>query len=332
MRSRTAARVLVVLILLLALAILLAPAEAQPVGKVWRIGFLHTLSLAPMSEEVESFRQGLRELGYVEGQNILIEYRWAYGVNERLPELAADLVRLKVDVIVAPSNPGILAAQKVTRTIPIVMVIATDPVGLGFVASLARPGGNITGMSGLAAGELVAKRQQLLSEALPRLSRVAILWEPEPGRQHQMKEAELAAHAAGLEVQLVEARSPSELDSAFAAMTRKGVGAAHILGSSMLWTHRARIAEHAVKSRLPTMCAEVRYVEAGCLMSYGAGFSARYRRAAYFIDKLLKGTNPGDLPVEQPTKFELVINLKTAKALGLTIPPSLLLRADQVIE
>jgi putative ABC transport system substrate-binding protein len=321
------------LILTLALGILAAPlaAEAQQPGKVPRIGVL-TSDSPEASPYADAIRQGLRELGYVEGQSIAIEWRWARGKLERYPDFAAEIVRLKVDVIVAGSNSAILAAQKATRTIPIVMVIATDPIGTGFVASLARPGGNITGLTSQSL-ETAAKRMQLLKEAVPDLSRVAILWDPtEPGRRDQVREAEVAARALGVPVQLVEARSPGELDGTFAAIARKGAGAVYVQGSTMPFVHRARIAELAARHRLPAMCGIRIYVEAGCLISYNTSFTDLYRRAAYFVDKILKGAKPADFPVEQPTKFELVINMKTAKALGLTIPPSVLLRADQVIE
>jgi len=326
MRLRTAA-------LIVTLGVLLAPlaADAQPPGKVPRIGVLTGLS-PKGSPWIYGLREGLRGFGYLEGQNIALEWRWTHGKAERFPDLAAELVRLKVDVIVATNNPAIHAAQRATRTIPIVMVIATDPVGLGFVASLARPGGNITGLS-VQSRETGGKRLELLKEAVPNVSRVAVLWDPtEPGRRDQVGEVEVAARALGVQVQLVEARSPSELDSAFAAMTREGAGAVYVQGSTMPFVHRARIAELAAKRRLPAMCLAREYVEAGCLMSYSTSFSDQARRATYFVDKILKGAKPADLPVEQPTRFELVLNLKTAKALGLTIPQSVLIRADNVIQ
>jgi ABC-type uncharacterized transport system substrate-binding protein len=225
-----------------------------------------------------------------------------------------------------------VAAQKATTSIPIVMLLANEPVALGFVASFARPGGNITGLT-LQTPDAASKRLQFLKEAVPNLSRVAILWDPTLlGGRHLFSDAEAAAPTLGLQLQLVAAQNPGELDGAFAVMTREHAGAVFFVGSPRHFSHRVRIAELAINRRLPTMCGAREYVEAGCLMSYGANFTDQYRRAAYFVDRILKGAKPADLPIEQPTKFELVINLKTAKALGLTIPPSLLLRADQVIE
>jgi len=317
----------------LALGLLVTPltAETQQLQKVGRLGVLTGQSLEG-SPNAYALRQGLSDLGYREGQNIVIEWRGAAGRVERLSELAAELVKLQVDVIVADNNPAVAAAQKATRRIPIVMVFPTDPVGLGFVASLARPGGNTTGLS-TQGSETGGKRLELLKEAVPNLARLAILWDPsEPGRRDQVKEVETAARASGVKVQLVEARSLSELDGAFATIAREGAGAVYVQGSTIMLAHRARIAELAARRRLPTMCGTREFVEAGCLLSYNANFRDLYRRAAYFVDKILKGAKPSDLPVEQPAKFELVMNLKTAKMLGLTIPPSLLLRADSVID
>ncbi len=257
---------------------------------------------------------------------------FADGRRERLPGLAAELVGLKVDVILAASNPAIAAAQKATTSIPIVMTTATDPVADGFVASLSRPEGNITGLT-VQTPDVAGKRLQLLKEMVPNLSRVAVLWDPgHPGGRHQVNEAQAAARTLGVQLQLVEVRSPGQLDGAFAAMARDGAGAAFIAGSDMPFVHRGRIAELAAKRRLPTTCPLREYVEAGCLIGYGTSLSEQWRRAAYFVDRIRKGTKPADLPVEQPTKFDFVINLKTAKALGLTIPPSVLGRADQIIE
>ena len=312
-------------------ALLAAPlaAEAQQAGKIPRIG---VLDVRPDTLGGEALRQGLRELGYVEGQNTVIDWRWAEGRADRFSDFAAELVRLKADVIVASNNAAVQAAQRSTKTIPIVMVFPTDPVGLGFVSSLARPGGNITGLTGLGT-ELQRKRLQLLKETVPHASHVAILWDPgEPGRQAQAREWEAAARVVGLRSQRLEARTLSDIDNAFVAMTKEGVHAVLVGASTMIYEHRAKIAERATRSRLPTICLQAWYVEAGCLMSYGAHFPDLYRRAAEYVDRILKGAKPGDLPVEQPTRFELVINMKTAKALGLTIPPSLLRRADQVIE
>ena len=322
----------VALIAVLALSLLAAPlaAEAQA-SKVPRIGVLSPGTDRPGSSIFRVFQQGLRELGQIEGQNVALEIRSADGRSERLPDLAADLVRLQVDVILAISNSAIAAAQKATTSIPIVMVVTNEPVARGFVASLARPGGNITGVALQAPA--AGKRLQLLKEAVPNLSRVAVLWDPGLlGAETTLRRAEAAAPALGLQLQLVATRSPAELDGAFAAMTRERAGAVFFVGSPLLLANFTRIAELAVKRRLPTMCGAREYVEAGCLMSYGASFTDQLRRAAYFVDKILKGARPADLPVEQPTKFELVINLKTAKALGLTIPQSVLGRADHIVE
>jgi ABC-type uncharacterized transport system substrate-binding protein len=305
-------------------------AEAQQLPKVPRIGVLGAQWLGPGPDN--AFRDGLRQFGYVEGKNLAIEWRGTQARAERFPELAADLVRLKVEVIVATNNPAVAAAQKATTTIPIVMVLATDPVRLGFVASLARPAGNITGLT-MQTPDIAGKRLELLKEAVPNLTRVAVLWDPtESGRRELVKDTEVAALRLGLQLQTVEARNDREIGSAFTAMTRERVGAVLVYGSSMLAAHRATIAELAVKSRLPTMSVAREWMDAGFVMSYGTNLNDMYRRAPYFVDKILKGAKPADLPVEQPTKFELVINVKTAKALSLTISPSLLLRADQVID
>ncbi len=305
--------------------------DAQQAGRVWRIGVLTSYS-GERGNPAYALQEGLQEFGYAEGQNIAFEWRWARGDAKQYPGLAAELARLKVDVIVAGNNPAVQAAQSATKTIPIVMVLATDPVGLGFAASLASPGGDITGLTTLQS-EVTAKRLQLLKEAVPQLSRVAVLWDPtEPGRRGEVSEAEVGAQALSLQLQLVEARSPSALDNVIANIARAGSRAVLVQVSTMLFVHRARIAELAIKRKLPTMVASLPFVEAGCLMAYGPRITDLYRRAGYFVDKILKGAKPADLPVEQPTKFELVINLKTAKALGLTIPQTLLLQADQIIE
>ena len=319
----------VTVVVLVLLTVPLA-AGAQPAGKVWRIGIL---AGAPREEpRWAPFHQELRERGYVEGQNIAFEWRVSGGQAERFPDLAAELVRLKVDVIVAPTNPAIAAAQRATSTIPIVMVLAMDPVRTAFVGSLARPGGNITGLT-VQGTDRQGKALQLLKDAMPTASRVAVLWDPtEPGRRMQATEAEDAARALGLEVHLLEARSPAELDSLFTAMARERVDAVLVHPSQMLWTHRARIAALAAQSRLPTMGVTSWWAEAGGLMSYGPNLVDQHRRAAYYVDRILKGTKPADLPVEQPMKFEFIINLTTAKALGITMPPSLLLLADEVIQ
>jgi len=321
------------LLVTLTLSLLTAPlaAEAQPAGKVWRIGVLPG-NAGPESPRGVAFREGLRALGYVEGQNIAIEWRLSGGSAERLPDFAAELVRLKVDVIVAGDNPATAAAQRATSTIPIVMVLAMDPVRTGFVSSLARPGGNITGLT-VQGTDIQGKALQLLKEAVPTASRVAVLWNPtEPGRHVQATEAESAARALGLEVHLLEARSPAELDSLFTAMVRERVDAILVHPSPMLGAHAARIAALAAQSRLPTMGLTSGWVEAGCLMSYSASVIDQFQRAAYYVDKLLRGTKATDLPVEQPIRFKFIINLKTAQALGITIPPTLLFQADEVIE
>ena len=280
-------------------------------------------------------RQGLRDLGYVEGRNVVIEIRDAEGEAERLPALAAELVALKVDVIVAPNTPQALAAKQATRTLPIVFSFVADPVASGLVTSLARPGGNVTGLSSLTP-ELVGKRLELLTQAVPGVSRVAVLWQPgfqgERTEKDMLKGADVAARALGVRLQFVEAQGPADFDRAFSDMTRARAGALTVLGSTMFISERRRLVDLAAKNRLPAVYARREYVDAGGLMSYGSNIADLFRRAATYVDKILKGAKPADLPVEQPTKFELVINLKTAKALGLTIPPSLLGRADQVIE
>ena len=320
--------------LVLVLSLTLAPlaAGAQLATKVPRVGFLITGSSQGVQPLLDAFRQGLRELGYVEGQSIAIEYRWAEGKYERLSDLAAELVRLKLDVIVAVATPAVQAAKQATKAIPIVMLSVGDPVASGFVASVARPGGNITGLANIAS-ELVGKQLQLLREVVPTFSLVAVLWNPaNPSNASQLREAETAARALGVRVQPLEAQGPSDIDRAFAAMTRERAGALLVLSDSMLIVQRERIADLAAKSRLPAMYGLRLHAEAGGLMAYGANLLDLVRLTATYVDKILKGAKPADLPVEQPTKFELVINLKTAKTLGLTIPQMLLQRADQVIE
>ena len=321
--------------IILALGILLAPlaADAQQAGKVPRVGWLGVGSAPATVHLVEAFRQGLRELGYVEGKDIVIEYRWAEGRFERLPDLAADLVRLKVDVILAVVQLAALAAKDATKTIPIVTAAATDPVESGLVASLARPGGNITGLTLTAGPEIVGKQLGLLKEAVPKVSRVAVLWNPtNPAAEPFLREVEGAARSLRLQLQLLEVRGPDEFESAFSAMTRGRAGALLVLTDPMFFLHRTRLADFATKSRLPAMLTFREYVEAGGLMGYAASLPDLWRRAPTFVDKILKGTKPADLPMQQPTRFDLVINLKTAKAIGLTIPQSFLLRADHVIQ
>jgi putative tryptophan/tyrosine transport system substrate-binding protein len=317
------------------LALLAAPlaVEAQQADKMARIGWL-AVNLAAFPHVREAFLQGLRDLGHVEGRNVVIEYRSAEGKSERLPALAAELVALKVDVIVAPSTPEALAAKQATRTLPIVFAVAADPVASGLVTGLAQPGGNVTGLS-ILAPELIGKRLEQLTQAVPGVSRVAVLWQPGAlGKRtdnDMLKEAEVAARALGVRLQFVEARGPADFDRAFSDMTRARAGALIVLPSP-IFSERRHLVDLAAKNRLPAVYTWREYVDAGGLMSYGPDLADMLRRAATYVDKILKGAKPADLPIEQPTKFELVINLKTAKALGLTIPQSLLQRADQVIE
>jgi len=317
------------------LSLLAAPlaAEAQPAGKVPRIGFLSTTSSSDRPALVDAFRQRLRELGWVEGQNVVIDYRYAEDRVDRLRDLAAELVRLKVDVIVSLGTQGVTAAKNATETIPIVMIAVRDPVGIGLIASLPRPGGNVTGVSGYAGLEIVARQLELLKETVPKIRRVAILSNP-TNAYHQLaiREANVAARSLGVQLQVLEARGLNEFDGAFAAMAKERVGALLVLSDTLFSSHRTRLADLAARSRLPAAYGVRESVEAGGLMSYGPSFLDLHRRSATYVDKILKGAKPADLPVEQPTEFELVINLKTAKALGLAIPPSLLQRADQVIE
>jgi putative tryptophan/tyrosine transport system substrate-binding protein len=309
-------------------------ASAQQAAKAPRIGYL-TGNLAANPHTREAFLQGLRDLGYVEGRNLEIEYRDVEGKYERLPALAAELVALKVDVILAAGTPQPLAAKQATRTIPIVFAGAADPVGSGLVTSLARPGGNVTGLS-LLSPELVGKCLEQLKQAVPGGSRVAVLWQPggsgERTEKDALKEADVAGRALGVWLQFVEARGPADFDRAFSDMTRARAGALTVLASNMFVGERRRLVDLAAKNRLPAVYPLREFVDAGGLMSYGPDLADVFRRAATYVDKILKGAKPADLPVQQPTKFELVINLKTAKALGLRIPPVLLARADEVIE
>jgi len=322
----------------LAGGLLAAPlaAEAQQVAKVARIGYLAT-NLVANPHLPEAFRQGLRDLGYVEGRNVVIEYRSAEGI-ERIPALAAELVALKVDVIfVGGSTRVTLAAMQATKTIPIVFTGVGDPVTSGLVTNLARPGGNVTGLSGLGP-ELVGKCLELLTQAVPGVSRVAVLSRPgalgERTDKDMLKGVEVTGRALGVPLQFVEARGrgPEDFDRAFSDMTRARAGALTVLPSNMFTNERRRLVALAAKNRLPAVYTSKEFVDAGGLMSYGANVADVFRRAATYVDKILKGAKPGDLPVQQPERFDLIINLKTAKALGLTIPPSLLQRADQVIE
>jgi putative tryptophan/tyrosine transport system substrate-binding protein len=332
----------------LALGLLLSPlaAEAQQPGKVYRIGQLWASSPpAPANRTPQqcpirgwpswqAFLEGLREHGYLLGQNLLIECRWAEGQAERAPDLAKELVSLQPDLIVAGGwSHNIRAAKQATRTIPILMVVATDPVGMGFVPSLTHPGGNITGLTDTVVVEVVGKQLQILKEAVPRASRVADFHSPAAAPLPAWRtEREAAARALGLTLQIYEVRAPEELEGAFTAMTKAQAEALLIEPSGFFDAHQQRLVELAAKSRLPAMYSGRSFVDAGGLMSYWANAPAIWRRAGFYVDKIFKGTKPADLPIEQPTKFDLVVNLKTAKALGLMIPQSLLLRADQVIE
>jgi putative ABC transport system substrate-binding protein len=305
---------------------------AQSSAKTVRIGRLSPLSAEADVPLLAAFRTGMRDLGWVEGETFLIETRYADGNPIRLPEIAAELVRRRVDVILAGSSPGALAAKNAAGTIPVVMVTTGDPVGDGLVASLARPGGNLTGMTALSQG-LSAKRLELLKEAVPGVTRVAVLTNPaSPNTGPFVKESAAVAQALRVQLQLVEAHDPSEFETAFATMASKHAAGLMVLADVTFITHRKRIVELAAMSRIPAVYGEREFVDAGGLMFYGASLADMYRRAAVYVDKILKGAKPADLPVEQPTKFELVINLKAAKALGLAMPQSLLLRADEVIQ
>jgi putative tryptophan/tyrosine transport system substrate-binding protein len=311
-------------------------AEAQQAKKFPTIGYLLSAfppsPSAPSNYNVDGFLQGLQELGYVEGKNLAIEYRWAAGKSDqRLFELAAELVSLKVDVIVARTTQATLAAKRATTTIPIVMVGPGDPVGTGLVASLARPGGNITGLS-LITTELTGKRLELLKEAFPRVSRVAVLWNSaDSAMTLRVKEAETVSPVLGMTIQRVGVQEPNDFEKAFSAMSNKAADALLVVMDPFTSFHQRRILDFAVKNQLPAMYERTDLVDAGGLMSYGPALSEIFRRAAHYVDRILKGTKPADLPVEQPMKFELVINLKTAKQIGVTIPPNVLARADKVI-
>ena len=305
-------------------------AYAQTLAKARRIGLLMTTTPAAAAHIIVAFADGLRELGHVEGKNVLFEYRWAAGDRERFAEMAADLVRQHVDVLVASSQAAALAAQRATRTIPIVMVNASDPMEAGLVASLVRPGGNVTGLSQQITREIRAKQLQLLKEMLPKMSRVGVLHSA--ATTVGLREYEAAGQTLEVRVQVVEIRNRNDLESAFAAMARERIDALLVPADPFLFTERQRVAELAREYRLAGMYSTREYAEAGGLMSYSARLSEQFRRAAIYVDRILRGATAGTLPVEAPSHYELVINLKTAKALGLTIPPSLLQRADQVIE
>jgi putative ABC transport system substrate-binding protein len=307
-------------------------AQSQAAKIPW-IGYLQpTVPQNGTSPFLEDLRQGLRELGYVEGKNIVIEVRWGEGKLDRMPALASELVRMKVDVIVAVSSPSVVAAKQVTRTIPIVMPLSSDPVGDGLVASLARPGGNITGLS-LMAPDLAAKRLQLLKEAFPRVRPVAALWNPDyVGMAARLRETQGVAPSVGVEVRSVEMRDSRELERALENLDRNRPSAIFLLADPLTLSQRLRIVEFAAEERIPAMYEVSQFVDAGGLMSYGPNTDELLRRAASYVDRILKGAKPGDLPIEQPSRFELVINLKTAKTLGITIPESVLLQADRVIQ
>ena len=307
--------------------------EAQQPGKVYRIGILTNKASDPVEARLlEAFRLGLRELGWIEGRNILLEFREAEGNYARLPALAADLVRLKVDLILARSSQYVQAAKEATSSIPIVFVVHADPVRTGHVTSLARPGGNITGLANLMS-DLAPKLLELLSSAVPVAKQIAVLWNPDtPSHTPALKEVEEAGRTLRMQLQAVGARTAAELEGAFTAMARARAQAVLVLSSPLFLAERQRVAKLATTHRLPSISDLREYVEAGGLMSYGANYEDLFRRGAVYVDRILKGAKPAELPVQQATKFELVINLKTAKALGLTIPPSLLRRADEIIQ
>jgi putative tryptophan/tyrosine transport system substrate-binding protein len=310
-----------------------ARAQQQQAGKVYRIGYLGTGSFDSLPHLREAFQQGLRDLGWVEGQNIVIDYRLAEGRFDRLADLAAELVRLKVDIIVAATTPGSTAAKHATDTIPIVMIAAGDPVEVGLIASLARPGGNVTGLSFSVGMETFGKELELLKELVPSARRVAVLSNPaNPNQSLAISNITSTAQSLAVELRFLEVREPNQFDDAFAAMTKDRVSALLVVSDTIFLVNRERLVTLAAAIRLPVVYGIKEHVEAGGLMSYGPSLSDLWRRAAIFVTKILRGAKPADLPVEQPTKFELVINVKAAKALGLSVPPALLVRADEVIE
>ena len=318
----------------LAGGVLTAPlaAGAQQTGRVWRIGYLSADDPSAASHLVEAFRHGLRDLGYVEGQNVIIEFRFANGKYDRLPHLAAELVRYQVDVIMVFTIPAVRAAKNATTAIPIVFAQVLDPVGAGLVANLARPGANVTGVS-IMVEDLSGKYLELLKEVVPRMSRVAVLWEPDqPAGSLLLTHIERSATSLRVQLQPLKVQNPNDFDIAFSSVNRPRADAFLVLPSSLFNLYRSRLTSLAARSRVPAMFVRREFVDAGGLMSYSPNFADQARHAATYVDRILKGAKPADLPIEQPTKFELVINLKTAKTLGLTIPPSLLQRADQVIE
>jgi ABC-type uncharacterized transport system substrate-binding protein len=309
---------------------LTSAADAQQPAAWRRIGVLLVL-LSPESKEAQAFREGLRDAGYAEGRDVVIEWRSASGEYARVPQLAADLVQRKVDVIVSDTTFATQAAKRATSTIPIVMALVADPVGSGVVANLAHPGGNVTGLSIMLA-ELSAKRLQLLKEAIPRLSRVAVLWNPAtPYHAKAVEDLKAVAPSLAIELSFVRVRTPEEIGSAFAAVSRAHAQALYVIDAPLFFTHRTTLLKLASKARLPVISGEGQYADEGGLMSYGANYADQLRRSARYVDRILKGAKPADLPIEQPTKFDLAVNLKTAEALGITIPESILLRADEVI-
>ena len=319
-----------------AAGLLAAPlaAEAQQAAKVFRIGYLSAPTRESVQGILDAFLRALRELGWIDGQNVVIEYRWAEGHLERLPGLAEDLVRRKVDVIVAPAASAALAAKHATGTIPIVMMFPNDPVGQGLVSNLRRPGGNVTGTTNIPLSDMLGKRLQILKEAVPNATRVAIVYDPtdQLGVSPPMKGLEAAARSLRVQLEYVEARVPEDFDGAFAAMVRQRADALLLAGGTTFLINRTRFNELALRHRLPTMFSVRQGVEAGGFIAHGLNMTDFVGRAAAYVDKILKGAKPGDLPIEQPSKFELIINLTTARALGLAIPQSLLLRADEVIQ
>jgi len=315
------------------LALPLSARAQQPAGRVYRVGYFAITSRERSLHLMKAFEEGLRSLGYRVGESVVVEYRFANGEMERLPALATDLVRLGVDIIVSGNNVTTVAAMKATTTIPIVMTNSAEPVSAGLVASLARPGGNVTGFSSEPGDEIYGKRLEFLKETVPNLSRVGILWNPDfAPNLERLKSTRETSQALGLTLVPAEAREPDALEQAFATMVRERAQVLVVLSDGVLFNCRGQIGVMAVRNRLPAISAVREYAEAGLLLSYGIDLPDQFRRSAVFVDKIFKGAKPADLPVEQPTKFELVINLKTAKALGLTVPPTLLARADEVIE
>ena len=323
-------------LLIAAAALLAAPlgSRAQQAAKVFRIGYLSAPTRGSVTGILDAFLRALRDLGWIDGQNVVIEYRWAEGDLERLPGLAQDLVRRNVDVIVAPAASAALAAKHATSTIPIVMIFPNDPVGQGLVSNLRRPGGNVTGTTNIPISDMLGKRLQILKEAVPNATRVAIVYDPtdQLGLSPPMKGLEAAAQSLRVQLQYVKARGPEDFDGAFAAMVQQRADALLVAGGTTFLINRTRFNELALRRRLPTIFSVREGVEAGGFVAYGLNMTDFVGRAAAYVDKILKGARPADLPIEQPSKFELVINVKTAKALGLTIPSSLLLRADEVIQ